>query len=124
MVARGARGVKFGTYVIGTPIDRRTDIYSLGAVVYEMLTGEPPHTGGTVQAIVAKVLTERPRRVRVLRPSAPEYVEQAIDCALEKVPADRWPTAGAFADGLRGRARSARGSSADTLRTTQAAPSP
>jgi serine/threonine protein kinase/Tol biopolymer transport system component len=86
-------------------IDRRTDIYSLGAVVYEMLTGEPPHTGGTVQAIVAKVLTERPRRVRLVRPSVPEHVEQAIDCALEKVPADRWQTAGDFADALRGRPR-------------------
>src|SRR5687767_2443890 len=86
-------------------IDRRTDIYSLGAVVYEMLTGEPPHTGGTVQAIVAKVLTERPRRVGLLRPSVPEHVEQAIDSALEKVPADRWQTAGHFADALRGHAR-------------------
>jgi len=70
-------------------IDKRTDIYSLGAVVYEMLAGEAPHTGGTVQAIVAKVLTERPRHVRMLRPSVPEHVDEAIECALEKVPADR-----------------------------------
>src|SRR6266508_1398491 len=86
-------------------IDKRTDIYSLGAVVYEMLAGEAPHTGGTVQAIVAKVLTERPRHVRMLRPSVPEHVDDAIECALEKVPADRWQTAGDFADALRGHAR-------------------
>jgi serine/threonine protein kinase len=86
-------------------IDKRSDIYSLGAVVYEMLAGEAPHTGGTVQAIVAKVLTERPRHVRMLRPSVPEHVDEAIDGALEKVPADRWQTAGEFAEALRGRAR-------------------
>ena len=46
-------------------IDGRTDISSLGAVLYEMLVGAPPHLGGTAQAIIAKVLTERPRSVRV-----------------------------------------------------------
>jgi serine/threonine protein kinase len=86
-------------------IDKRSDIYSLGAVVYEMLAGAPPHSGGTVQAIIAKVLTERPRHVRMMRPTVPEHVDDAIASALEKVPADRWQSAGDFADALHGRAR-------------------
>ena len=63
-------------------IDRRSDIYSLAAVTYEMLTGEPPHTGSTMQAIIARVLTERPRSVRSQRPNLPEHVEIALDRAL------------------------------------------
>src|SRR4029450_11791092 len=71
--------------------------------VYEMLTGEPPHSGATAQAIVARILTDRPRSVRVLRPSVPEQVARAADKALEKVPADRWSSARHFADALNGR---------------------
>jgi serine/threonine-protein kinase len=70
-------------------IDKRTDVYSLGAVTYEMLTGEPPHTGKTVQAIVARVLMETPPDVRSVRPSVPEPVAISVAVALEKVPADR-----------------------------------
>ena len=81
-------------------IDGRTDIYSLGAVTYEMLTGEPPHLGTTAQAIIAKVLTEKPRSIRVARPSVPEHVEDAVDRALEKLAADRWSTAKEFGDAL------------------------
>src|SRR5687767_13127548 len=65
-------------------IDGRTDIYSLGAVLYEMLTGEPPHTGNTSQAIIARMLTEKPRSVRTTRPNVPEYIEWAVERALEK----------------------------------------
>src|SRR5688572_20956551 len=74
-------------------IDARTDIYSLGAVSYEMLTGEPPHTGNTSQAVIARVLTERPRGIRATRPNVPDNVEAAVERALEKLPADRWATA-------------------------------
>ena len=80
--------------------DARSDIYSMGAVAYEMLAGEPPHTGASLQAVIAKLLTERPTRLRVLRDTVPEHVEAAIAKALEKVPADRYATAGEFARAL------------------------
>ena len=83
-------------------LDARTDIYSLGAVTYEMLTGEPPHIGSTAQAVMARVLTERPRSIHASRPSVPAHVEAAVDRALEKLPADRWTTASEFCDALTG----------------------
>ena len=83
-------------------IDARSDIYSLGALTYEMLTGEPPHTGSTSQAIIARVLTERPRSIRSSRPSVPAHVEAAVERALEKLPADRWTTAREFSEALAG----------------------
>ena len=83
-------------------VDGRSDIYSLGAVLYEALAGEPPHIGGTVQAIVAKVLTEVPPSVRVRRASVPDHVADAVARALEKVPADRWSTGQEFATALQG----------------------
>ena len=81
-------------------IDGRTDIYSLAAVTYEMLTGEPPHAGATAQAIIAKLMTEEVRPLTVLRHSVPSYVDAAIRRALEKLPADRFATAGQFAEAL------------------------
>ena len=84
-------------------IDGRTDIYSLGVLLYEMLTGDAPHLGGTAQAVIAKLLTERPRSVRATRSSVPVHVEAAIERALEKLPADRFATAREFAEALQGR---------------------
>ena len=84
-------------------IDGRSDIYSLGAVTYEMLTGEPPHTGNTSQAIIARVLTDRPRPMRTSRAAIPEHVEAAVMHALEKLPADRFSSAHEFAEALQGR---------------------
>ena len=83
-------------------IDGRTDLYSLGAITYEMLTGDAPHTGSTSQAIIARLLTERPRSIRTARSAVPEYVEAAVERALEKLPADRWATAKEFAEALTG----------------------
>src|SRR6185312_15664300 len=77
-------------------IDARSDIYALGAVTYEMLTGDPPFTGSSVQAIVAKVLTEKPSPIHTVRDTVPEAIEAAVLTALAKLPADRWPTAAAF----------------------------
>ncbi len=81
-------------------IDSRSDIYSLASVLYELLAGEPPHTGPTVQSVIAKVLTDRPRPLRQLRESVPPHVEAAVLKALAKVPADRFQTAAEFVDAL------------------------
>lgn len=81
-------------------LDKRSDIYSLGAVYYEMITGEPPVTGATAQAMIAKLLTERPVKMRVVRPTISGAVERATEKALAKVPADRFTSAGEFARAL------------------------
>ena len=84
-------------------MDARTDIYSLGAVTYEMLTGEAPHTGATSQAVIAKLMTEAVRPITVLRRSVPAHVDAAVRRALEKLPADRFATAKEFGDAITGR---------------------
>src|SRR5688572_18949225 len=81
-------------------VDAHTDIYALGAVTYEMLTGEPPFSGPTVQSIVAKVLTERPMAPTAVRDTIPAGVEHAVLTALAKLPADRFATAAGFATAL------------------------
>jgi serine/threonine-protein kinase len=83
-------------------IDGRSDIYSLGAVVYELLTGDPPHTGSTVQAVIARVITDRPRSIRLARETVPEHVDAAIMKALAKLPADRFATPAEFGEALMG----------------------
>ena len=81
-------------------IDSRSDIYSLAAVMYEMLAGQPPHVGPTVQALISKVMTEDPRPIDQLRRTVPDHVSAALDQALAKVPADRFSRAGEFAEAL------------------------
>jgi eukaryotic-like serine/threonine-protein kinase len=111
--ASGARMTETGMS-LGTPhymspeqamgereITARSDVYALGAVLYEMLTGEPPFTGNTAQAVVARVLTESPRPLVTQRHTIPRNLEAAVLTALEKLPADRFATAAEFAEALK-----------------------
>ena len=82
-------------------VDARTDVYSLGCVLYEMLIGEPPFVGPTAQSIVAKVVTELPKSITAQRHTVPAHVDAAVQVALEKLAADRFASAGAFAEALR-----------------------
>jgi len=84
----------------GEAVDARTDVYALGAVLYEMLAGEPPFTGPNARAIVAQVMNEEPRPLAQRRRTVPDQVEAAVARALEKLAADRWQTAAQFAEAL------------------------
>ena len=81
-------------------VDARSDVYSLGCVLYEMLGGEPPYTGRTPLAILAKRLTDPVPAVGRLRSSVPAGVEQAIMKSLASTPADRFASAADFAEAL------------------------
>jgi hypothetical protein len=77
-------------------ITAASDVYALGCVLYEMLVGEPPYMGATAQAVLGKILTEKPRRPTAVRAVVPANVEGAILQALEKLPADRFRSASGF----------------------------
>jgi serine/threonine-protein kinase len=81
-------------------ITARSDVYALGCVTYEMLVGEPPFTGPTAQAIIARVMTEEPRALTTQRKTIPPGIEAAIFTALDKLPADRFASAADFAAAL------------------------
>jgi eukaryotic-like serine/threonine-protein kinase len=93
-------------------VTAQTDIYSLGAVCYEMLTGEPPFTGATAQAVIAKMMTSPAPSARVARPSVPEALDETVRKALAPVPADRFATAAGFATALESAERTAAGQTA------------
>ena len=81
-------------------VDARADVYALGAVMYEMLAGEPPFTGPTTQAVIARVLTAEPTPLDEARRSVPPNVAAAVHTALAKLPADRFASAAQFASAL------------------------
>jgi serine/threonine-protein kinase len=103
-----ATGLSIGTVQYMSPeqatgerdLDARSDVYSLGAVTYEMLAGEPPVTGPTPRAMIAKLMTERPTSLRVVRDTVPPSLDDAVMRALAKAPADRFSSAREFADAL------------------------
>ena len=78
---------------VGGPVGRRSDIYGLGCLMYEMLAGEPPFTGVSSQAILARKLSEQPRPLRTVRPEIPSALDEAILAALSLRPEHRPPTA-------------------------------
>jgi hypothetical protein len=81
-------------------IDARSDVYSLASVLYEMLAGEPPVTGASAQSMIAKLMTEKPTHLRVLRDTVPPSIDEAVAKALAKTPADRFASAGEFSRAL------------------------
>jgi serine/threonine-protein kinase len=84
----------------GTDVDARTDIYALGCVLYEMLAGEPPFTGPTPQAVIARVMSEDPRPLATIRPGLPAQLEPVIRKAMSRITADRYATAADFTRAL------------------------
>jgi len=101
-------GLSLGTLYYMSPeqatgdrqIDARSDIYSLGCVLYEMLAGEPPFGGPTAQVVLARILTDQPRELRSVRKSVPEALERVVAKSLARLPADRYVTAAKFSDAL------------------------
>ncbi len=82
-------------------LDARSDVYSLGCALFEMLAGEPPFTGPTAQAVIAKRFTETVPSTRRGGRVVPEELDRIVLRALAPVPADRFPSAAAFAEALR-----------------------
>ena len=96
-------------------LDGRSDIYSLGSVLYEMLGGDPPFTASTPQAILARKAVEPVPSLRVVRETVPETLESIVAKSLAKAPADRFATAAQFAKALRDAQASGMTSPAQTL---------
>ena len=119
-------GMSLGTPMYMSPeqamgareVDARTDVYSLGCVLYEMLAGEPPFVGPTAQSIVAKVITESPKSLTAQRRTVPPHVDATVQRSLEKLAADRFASAAAFAESLRDGGASSRGESRHLAHST------
>nr|MBA3556053.1 protein kinase [Gemmatimonadales bacterium] len=112
LVTAGGEKLTGAGLAIGTPaymspeqatagqVEGRSDLYSLGCVLYEMLSGEPPFTGPTPQAVIARRFTETPRPLGATRERLPAGLEQTVEKALARAPADRFQTAAEFAHAL------------------------
>ena len=103
-----ATGIAVGTPTYMSPeqavgeraLDGRSDIYSVGVLAYQMLTGRVPFEAGNSMALLLKHVSERPRAIGELRPDAPRALRDAIERAMAKAPEDRWPSAAALRDAL------------------------
>jgi serine/threonine protein kinase len=115
IVEAGGEHLSSSGLIIGTPsymspeqasgkseLGPTSDIYSLACVVYEMLVGEPPFTGRSAQAVMARHVSEQPPKLRVVRPELPQHAEDAVLKGLSKKPADRPESAGVLVAGLAG----------------------
>jgi serine/threonine-protein kinase len=113
LVSAGRERLSSSGLIVGTPeymspeqasgeweIDQAADIYALGCVAYTMLAGEPPFTGPTTQAVLARQVAADIPSLRIVRPETPELVEKAITRALAKEPTKRQKSAAEFASGL------------------------
>jgi serine/threonine-protein kinase len=133
ITAAGQEPLTAAGLVVGTPayvspeqvfadleLDGRSDVYSLGCVLFELLTGEPPFTGPTAQAVMTRRCLEAAPSLRTRGADVPEQVEQSIACALRQAPTDRFPSAAAFAEALAfKRAASALASVSSTVRSPE-----
>jgi serine/threonine-protein kinase len=107
-----ATGIAVGTPAYMSPeqalgdreLDGRSDIYSLGVVAYQILSGELPHRANNTPAMMMKHISEVPRPLKALRPDVPPALAAAVERALAKRPEERWGSANAFRDAIEGRA--------------------
>jgi serine/threonine protein kinase/formylglycine-generating enzyme required for sulfatase activity len=118
-VAIGTPGYMSPEQLSGGEIDARTDVYALAVVAYEMLTGAPPFTGPTAQALLAAHLTRAPTPVHEVRPEVPRAISEVIDRALSKEMSDRFASAGAFGEALQAAAPPTSGSREPLVRRTR-----